>query len=81
MEAIIKKDQLKEICLSDLKLPFSKKAIQSFTEDINITGYVICKHAKGKLCDLSVSFGSELFCKSEIINSLKENKTPADIID
>jgi len=63
-----------ELCIKNLNQPLSNSAIQKFTEDINISDYIICKHEKGRICKCGISFGNEIFCKSKIINELKKQR-------
>lgn len=70
MEISIRKEKLEEICLKDFNGPISINTLKVFTEDINISGYVICKHSKGHYCPLGIAFGDQTFCKSDIIYSV-----------
>lgn len=73
MNVSIIKENLNEICLAELEQPYSLEKIQEFIEDINISGFVICKHPKCGMCKSAIYYGSEVFCKSKIINSLNHN--------
>lgn len=77
----IKKIELKELCLNDLPDKLSDVTIQDFTEDINISGYIVCKHDKRHFCPMGISFGNEVFCKSHIIMSLRKNPASINVLE
>ena len=78
METGTQKIELNELCLNNFSGRLSHDFIQDFTEDINISGYLVCKHDKRHSCSMGISFGNEVFCKSEIINSMKKNINSLD---
>ena len=81
MKTNIKKIELDELCLNNLPDKLPNVTIRDFTEDINISGYIVCKHDKRRSCPMGISFGNEIFCKSDIIMSLRKNTASINVLE
>jgi len=60
------KYSLIEACLNEAGNQ-SSLSINNFTENIYSSGNIVCYHPKRKYCLMGITFGIEIFCKSELI--------------